>query len=78
MKGKKIARKPALGRVAHQWEPYDDPKLTPAQLYMSEKKRICTNCGAVQYEHKIYAWGRIASRSWQPPAGRCSKNQEKS
>ena len=58
--------------MAHKWEDYDDPEMSPAQRFISEPKRRCACCGFIQERQTDTWYMRIERRYWRPLAGRCT------
>ena len=59
--------------MKHKWEEHRPPGMSNAELFMSEPRRKCANCGKVQELYREHSWGRIVRRTWVPLAGRCGK-----
>lgn len=57
--------------MAHAWEDYVPPGVSPAQQFMSEPWRRCAHCGKVQQRETQHSWMRVTGRIWRPLAGRC-------
>lgn len=59
--------------MKHAWHDYADPGKTPAQRFMAEPERRCSNCGVIQQRFTETAWMRTVRVRWLPLVGRCTK-----
>lgn len=59
--------------MAHKWEPhyYHDGRD------MGDPRRICLNCGIIQWHEGQGYWMRIGRRLWRPLAGKCKGKKKK-